>query len=71
MGIAAIHFDFDFDVGIKERTTTKIDMWYDPHIRLWTLTPMDDENYQTGDCQYAYGKKDAMRMKKEMEMDLL
>lgn len=45
----------------ENRHTTKIDMWYDPHIRLWTLTPMDDENIQTGPCEYVTGKKAAQK----------
>lgn len=52
-----------------DRHTTKIDLWYDPHIRLWTLTPMDDENIQTAPCDYAYGKTYALERKADMERE--
>lgn len=55
----------------KEPVATHVDMWYNPHIRLWELTPMDDENNQVGDTVYEYGKKGAVLRKKEMENDLV
>lgn len=55
----------------ESRHTTHIDVWYDRHIRLWTLQPMDDEKIQTAPVEYAANKKEAMELKAEMERDLI
>lgn len=54
-----------------DRHTTKIDMWYDRHLRLWTLEPMDDEDIQTAPCEYAVNKKEALMRKAEMSAELI
>ena len=54
----------------EEPVATHIDMWYNPYLKLWELTPMDDDNNQVGNTVYEHGKKDALWMKKEMEKDL-
>ena len=53
-----------------EAKATHIDAWYDPHLRLWTLTQRDDEGNQVGAAVYEYGKANAMRRKAEMEQEL-
>ena len=49
---------------------THIDIWYNPHLRLWELTPMDDEGNMVGETVYQYGKAGALRVKKEMEEEI-
>jgi len=60
----------DYEEEPMSWVATHIDMWYNPHTRLWELIPMNDKNYQVGDTVYAYGKKDALLTKREMEKDL-
>lgn len=35
-------------------------VWYDTHIRLWTLQTIDPEGNQTGECNYHSSRKFAM-----------
>lgn len=35
-------------------------VWYDTHIRLWTLQTLDPEGNQTGECNYHSSRKFAM-----------
>ena len=41
-----------------------IEMWYDPHIRLWVLYPVDKEGNQLEDATFVCGKKEALKVKK-------
>lgn len=59
-----------FDETIEEAKATKVDTWYNPHLRLWEVTKRDDEDNQIGETVYAYGKKQAMKVKAEMEEEL-
>lgn len=52
---------------IEERECTAIECWYDPHLRLWTLYPVDAEGNQLCGATYSYGKADAMATKQAME----
>ena len=60
----------DLDEPITGKSV-KIEMFYDPHLRLWTLYPVDENGYQTGNAEYAYGKKDALFTKQCMEDEYL
>lgn len=56
---------------VIERECTAIACWYDPHIRLWTLYPVDAEGNQLDSATYAYGKADAKATKQAMEAGLI
>lgn len=56
---------------ITEKECTAIECWYDRHIRLWTLYPVDAEGNQLDSATYAYGKVDAMVTKEAMEAGLI
>ena len=56
---------------IAEKECTAIECWYDRHIRLWTLYPVDAEGNQLDEAKYAYGKMDAKITKEMMETELI
>lgn len=46
----------------------KIEMWYDRHLRLWTLYPVDENGYQLSyGATYSNTKTEALRVKKQLE----
>lgn len=45
-------------------------MWYDRHLRLWTLYPVDKDGNQTEPAQYAPNRADAEKIKMDMEAAL-
>lgn len=51
----------------NEAKADHIEMWYDRHQKLWTLYPVDAEGFQIAGAEYGYGKKEALRIKKELE----
>lgn len=55
----------------EERECVRIECWYDPHIRLWTLYPVDAEGNQLDSATYVYGKADAKATKTAMEVGLI
>ena len=61
----------EYTPEIIERECTGIECWYDPHIRLWTLYPVDAEGNQLSEATYAYGKADAKATKQAMEAGLI
>ena len=34
-------------------------IWYDPHIRVWTMQVIDSQGYQVGDVDYTPFRKEA------------
>ncbi len=56
---------------IEERECVRIECWYDPHIRLWTIYPVDAEGNQLDSVTYAYGKADAKATRIAMEAGLI
>ncbi len=34
-------------------------IWYDPHLRLWTLQTVDAEGYQVGSVDYGIDRAEA------------
>ncbi len=53
-----------------EYTPVAVRMWYDRHLRLWTLYPVDKDGNQTQDAQYAPNREDAEKIKMDMEAAL-
>ena len=51
----------------EEQKADRIEMWYDRHQKLWTLYPVTAEGFQIAGAEYGYGKKEALRIKKELE----
>lgn len=61
----------DWDgTGIDE-TIVEIDAWYDRHTKLWVIQKLNKDGYQIGDAEYVYGKQMAMKVKKELEAELI
>lgn len=54
----------EFDTTIKE-----VRMWYDRHQRLWRVWAENADGYQVGDAVYVYGKKEAIWVKNEWQMN--
>ena len=54
------------DIEPVERVCVTIDCWYDPHLKLWTLYPVDADGNQLDGATYAHGKTDAMKTKMQM-----
>lgn len=52
-----------------DKTPVKIECWYDRHYRHWVLYPVDKNGYQWVEARYAFGKKEAMETKAEMEKE--
>ena len=44
----------------------RTEMWYDRHIRMWTITGRDDKGNQVGDAQYAGSKREALDIRSEL-----
>ncbi len=53
-----------------EYIPVSVRMWYDRHLRLWTLYPVDKDGNQTEDAQYAPNRADAEKVKKHIESTL-
>ena len=47
-----------------------VDMWYDRHLRMWTLYPVDAEGNQLRYAYYACGKDRALMLKKDIEQEI-
>lgn len=56
---------------IIERECTGIECWYNRHLRLWTLYPVDAEGNQLSEATFVYGKTDAKANKQAMEAGLI
>ena len=52
---------------MSEEVPSYIDMWYDKHLKLWTLQVKDKYNNQIGKSEYVTGKKNALKEKEELE----
>ena len=50
-----------------DREVDHIEMWYDRHLRLWTLYPVDAEGNQMDGAQYATIKSEAKELKRLLE----
>jgi hypothetical protein len=44
-----------------------VTMWYDKHLKLWTLQTLDKYDNQIGKAEYIKGKQNALRVKQELE----
>ena len=53
-----------------ERKPVEIRMWYDRHIRMWTLYPVDAEGNQTDSADYAGHRAEALKIKAFLEKTL-
>lgn len=42
-------------------------VWYDRHIRLWTIEKLNAEDFQIGACEYCPTKAEAFALKAEIE----
>ena len=61
----------EYEPTTEESKAVSIECWYDRHTRLWTLYPVDENGYQLDGATYAYGKAEAMRVKKELEEEYI
>ena len=59
----------DLDNVTFDETVVKIDAWYDVHTKLWIIQKLNKDDFQVGDAIIVHGKKDAMRVKKELEAE--
>ena len=59
------------DLEPVERECTSIECWYDPHLKLWTLYPVDAEGNQLDGATYAHGRQDALKTKNQMTDELI
>ena len=50
-----------------EHKAVAIEMWYDRHRRNWVLYPIDEEGNQMQEAVYGFGKKEALRIKEDLE----
>lgn len=50
-----------------EHKAVAIEMWYDRSRRNWVLYPIDEEGNQMQEAVYGFGKKEALRIKKDLE----
>ena len=49
------------------RQAVKIEMWYDRHLGLWTLYPVDENGYQLSyGATYANTTAEALEIKKQL-----
>ena len=55
----------------EDAVADHIECWYDPHFRHWVLYPVDAEGNQLEEATYAFGKKNALELKSEMEERLV
>lgn len=55
----------------EEPQAVEISMWYDRHRRNWVLYPVDDQGNQICEARYGFGRKEAERIKAEMEQEYL
>ncbi len=54
-----------------EAQTVKIEMWYDRSRRNWVLYPVDKDGNQITEAIYGFGKKEALKLKKELEAEYI
>lgn len=59
-----------YEAEETEAQAVAVEMWYDRHIRLWTIYPVDAEGNQLDGARYGYGKKEAERIRREIEEEL-
>ena len=55
----------------EEAKAVRIEMWYDRSRKEWVLYPVDAEGNQMAEASYGFGKKDAMRIKADLESEWL
>lgn len=60
----------EYDIPEGFEIPDHIDMWYDSHLKLWTLQTKDKYNNQIGEVEYAKGKQSAMKANEELESKL-
>lgn len=51
----------------EEHKAVAIEMWYDRHYRHWVLYPVDEEGNQLHEARYGFGKKEALKFKRDLE----
>lgn len=54
-----------------EAKAVSVEMWYNRHLKLWEVYPVDAEGNQLDGSRYAYGKDNAEKVKAEVERDVL
>ena len=68
----AIKLTVDGEVFLPTEEQAKavdIEMWYDRHYRHWVLYPVDADGTQIAEASYGFGKKEALRIKSELEAE--
>ena len=54
----------------EDHTPVGVSMWYDKHFRHWVLYPVDAKGTQLKEAAYGFGKKEALRIKKDLEAEI-
>lgn len=59
----------EWEPTMNEAKAVKIEAWYDRHIKLWTLYPIDEEGNQLAGASYAGNRAEMEYMKRELEVE--
>ena len=70
MTIRIMHDGVDITDQHTDHTPVGVDCWYDRHLRMWTLYPVDAEGNQLRQASYAPRKDLAMILKKDIEAEI-
>ena len=55
---------------VEDHAPVGVSMWYDRHYRHWVLYPIDTEGNQLREASYAFGKAEALNVKKDIEEEI-
>lgn len=52
-------------------TYSKVEYWYDRHIKSWTILRKDNEDNQVGNADYVYSKREALCLVNEYKNKIM
>ena len=53
----------------EEAKAAAVEMWYDRSRKEWVIYPVDAESNQIAPASYGFGKAEAKRIKKDLEVE--
>ena len=59
----------EYEPTATEAKAVAVEMWYDHLRREWVLYPVDSEGNQLEGARYAFNKKEALGIKRELKAE--